>query len=340
MDRSSTQAAAAGVGVIGLGVSVMVSPRGQLHGGAAGGYPVVTNGGLNLNPSVTYTTPRTWHPHIYERPPRQPTSFFIADILGLKDSLRHGDKLTRPSSPGERHHHRHHHHHHHQQQQQQQQRQRSSSGEGGEKNARCLKQDINRNDKLCTNSNSSISSASSNASAGRPLGSPQSPCSECESPDKKRKSGDEAGDQPAKKKKARTTFTGRQIFELEKQFEQKKYLSSAERAEMASLLNVTETQVKIWFQNRRTKWKKQENISTAEAAEHKLNAEKHLLKSAKNKKHGEKTPAPEAMATEAKVEEEEEEGVETSVEVEKQTGSHQNQYAEDVEKFCPTASIE
>ncbi|XP_043465179.1 uncharacterized protein LOC122500348 [Leptopilina heterotoma] len=72
-----------------------------------------------------------------------------------------------------------------------------------------------------------------------------------------------------KKKKARTTFTGRQIFELEKQFEIKKYLSSSERADMAKLLNVTETQVKIWFQNRRTKWKKQDNISNAEAAEHK-----------------------------------------------------------------------
>lgn len=46
-----------------------------------------------------------------------------------------------------------------------------------------------------------------------------------------------------KKKKARTTFTGRQIFELEKQFEVKKYLSSSERAELAKLLNVTETQV-------------------------------------------------------------------------------------------------
>ncbi|KAK5639359.1 hypothetical protein RI129_011851 [Pyrocoelia pectoralis] len=72
-----------------------------------------------------------------------------------------------------------------------------------------------------------------------------------------------------KKKKARTTFTGRQIFELEKQFEIKKYLSSSERSEMAKLLNVTETQVKIWFQNRRTKWKKIDNISNAEAAEHK-----------------------------------------------------------------------
>ena len=48
-----------------------------------------------------------------------------------------------------------------------------------------------------------------------------------------------------KKKKARTTFTGRQIFELERQFEQKKYLSSSERAEMASLLDVTETQVSL-----------------------------------------------------------------------------------------------
>ena len=51
------------------------------------------------------------------------------------------------------------------------------------------------------------------------------------------------GSDKSKKKKARTTFTGRQIFELEKQFEVKKYLSSSERAEMAKLLNVTETQV-------------------------------------------------------------------------------------------------
>lgn len=70
-------------------------------------------------------------------------------------------------------------------------------------------------------------------------------CAESDSADKKRKNGDENGEQPAKKKKARTTFTGRQIFELEKQFEQKKYLSSAERAEMAALLNVTETQVSV-----------------------------------------------------------------------------------------------
>lgn len=57
----------------------------------------------------------------------------------------------------------------------------------------------------------------------------------------------EDADAKSKKKKARTTFTGRQIFELEKQFEMKKYLSSSERSEMAKLLNVTETQVRSPF---------------------------------------------------------------------------------------------
>lgn len=80
---------------------------------------------------------------------------------------------------------------------------------------------------------------------------------------------DEQSPDGKRKKKARTTFTGRQIFELEKQFEVKKYLSSSERSEMAKLLNVTETQVKIWFQNRRTKWKKQENVTHTD--EHKQN---------------------------------------------------------------------
>ncbi|CAL8081949.1 unnamed protein product [Orchesella dallaii] len=78
----------------------------------------------------------------------------------------------------------------------------------------------------------------------------------------------------SKRKKARTTFTGKQIYEMERKFEVKKYLSSNERSEMARILNVTETQVKIWFQNRRTKWKKLDNISNAAAAEHKAQAGK------------------------------------------------------------------
>ncbi|KAK3096271.1 hypothetical protein FSP39_025171, partial [Pinctada imbricata] len=59
------------------------------------------------------------------------------------------------------------------------------------------------------------------------------------------------------KKKTRTVFSRHQIFYLESAFDTKRYLSSTERAEIASALNLTETQVKVWFQNRRNKWKSQ-----------------------------------------------------------------------------------
>ncbi|KAI7797408.1 homeobox protein Nkx-6.3 [Triplophysa rosa] len=59
-----------------------------------------------------------------------------------------------------------------------------------------------------------------------------------------------------KKKHTRPTFSGHQIFALEKTFEQTKYLAGPERARLAYSLGMTESQVKVWFQNRRTKWRK------------------------------------------------------------------------------------
>nr|KAG5693675.1 hypothetical protein BaRGS_008317 [Batillaria attramentaria]KAG5693808.1 hypothetical protein BaRGS_029438 [Batillaria attramentaria] len=60
-----------------------------------------------------------------------------------------------------------------------------------------------------------------------------------------------------KRKKPRTAFTRSQVVELEKRFQRQKYLASAERSSLAKQLKMTDAQVKTWFQNRRTKWRRQ-----------------------------------------------------------------------------------
>lgn len=58
-------------------------------------------------------------------------------------------------------------------------------------------------------------------------------------------------------RRRRTAFTSSQLKSLEEKFHDKKYLTITERNSLAKGLNLTDTQVKTWFQNRRTKWKKQ-----------------------------------------------------------------------------------
>ncbi|KAM4719637.1 homeobox protein Nkx-6.1 [Anableps anableps] len=84
-------------------------------------------------------------------------------------------------------------------------------------------------------------------------------------------------DKDGKRKHTRPTFSGQQIFALEKTFEQTKYLAGPERARLAYSLGMTESQVKVWFQNRRTKWRKKHAAEMA-SAKKKQDSETERLK--------------------------------------------------------------
>ncbi|KAM4810211.1 ventral anterior homeobox 2 [Rhinophrynus dorsalis] len=60
-------------------------------------------------------------------------------------------------------------------------------------------------------------------------------------------------------KRTRTSFTAEQLYRLELEFQRCQYVVGRERTELARQLNLSETQVKVWFQNRRTKQKKDQS---------------------------------------------------------------------------------
>eukprot|EP00090_Calanus_glacialis_P046536 TRINITY_DN9196_c0_g1_i1.p1 TRINITY_DN9196_c0_g1~~TRINITY_DN9196_c0_g1_i1.p1 ORF type:complete len:347 (-),score=44.08 TRINITY_DN9196_c0_g1_i1:427-1467(-) len=60
-----------------------------------------------------------------------------------------------------------------------------------------------------------------------------------------------------KPKRIRTAFSPSQLLKLEQAFEKNQYVVGQERKELAKTLNLSETQVKVWFQNRRTKNKRE-----------------------------------------------------------------------------------
>ncbi|XP_062240663.1 NK2 transcription factor related 7 [Platichthys flesus] len=68
------------------------------------------------------------------------------------------------------------------------------------------------------------------------------------------------------RRKPRVLFSQPQVSELERRFRQQRYLSAPEREQLARVLKLTSTQVKIWFQNRRYKCKRQRQDKSLELA--------------------------------------------------------------------------
>uniref|UniRef100_A0A7I4Y474 Homeobox domain-containing protein n=1 Tax=Haemonchus contortus TaxID=6289 RepID=A0A7I4Y474_HAECO len=60
------------------------------------------------------------------------------------------------------------------------------------------------------------------------------------------------------KKRSRTTFSQAQLHILEEAFARQQYLVGSERLRLAGLLNIGATQVKVWFQNRRIRWRREQ----------------------------------------------------------------------------------
>ncbi|XP_068166938.1 barH-like homeobox 1a [Antennarius striatus] len=70
-----------------------------------------------------------------------------------------------------------------------------------------------------------------------------------------------------KPRKARTAFSDQQLCRLERSFQKQKYLSVQDRMELAATLQLSDAQVKTWYQNRRTKWKRQSSVGLELLAE-------------------------------------------------------------------------
>ncbi|XP_023246329.1 homeobox protein not2-like [Copidosoma floridanum] len=75
---------------------------------------------------------------------------------------------------------------------------------------------------------------------------------------------DGGGRAGGKLKRVRTIFTAEQLERLEDEFTRQQYMVGPERLYLAHALRLTEAQVKVWFQNRRIKWRKHNHEQTSQ----------------------------------------------------------------------------
>ncbi|XP_048826810.1 homeobox protein EMX1-like [Brienomyrus brachyistius] len=79
-----------------------------------------------------------------------------------------------------------------------------------------------------------------------------------------------------KPKRIRTAFSPSQLMQLERAFEKNHYVVGTERKQLANNLSLSETQVKVWFQNRRTKHKRQKMEEEGLSGQEKNKSSHHI----------------------------------------------------------------